>query len=87
MKISIEIANLLNPEGCDVYFLNRPPARNVKRPDEIASHFVNKPSGFTPITKTLNKVLLNNPPTVLNEKKLLVVIVTDGEPTDSEGEF
>lgn len=23
IKISIEIANILNPEGCDVYFLNR----------------------------------------------------------------
>jgi len=30
----------------------------------------------------LNTVLRNNMPNVLNDKKLLVVIVTDGEPTN-----
>lgn len=85
IKISIEIANAVNPDGCDVYFLNRRMVKNVKKPEEISSSFKKKPSGFTPITKRLTTVLRNNMPNVLNDKKLLVVIVTDGEPTSPEG--
>ena len=84
-RISIEIANLFNTNGCDMYFLNRPMAKGVRVPDEIAPYFVNKPSGFTPITKIFTKVLKSNPVTVLGDRKLLIVIVTDGEPTDNEG--
>jgi len=85
IKISIEIASVVNPEGCDVYFLNRRMVKNVKKPEDIASSFKRSPGGFTPITKMLTTVLRNNMPNVLNEKKLLVVIVTDGEPTNVEG--
>ena len=31
INISIEIANIVNPEGCDVYFLNRRMVKNVKK--------------------------------------------------------
>ena len=60
-------------------------ARGIKRPEEIAGNFANKPSGFTPITKILLSVLKTNTQAVLGERKMLVVIVTDGEPTDGEG--
>ena len=85
MHISIEIASILNEDGCDVYFLNRPMAKNVKQFDELKRSFQIKPSGLTPITMILNKVLKNNMPNELNERKLLVIIVTDGEPTNIEG--
>ncbi len=85
INISIEIANIVNPEGCDVYFLNRRMVKNVKKSEDILSSFKHLPGGFTPITKILTKVLKNNMPNVLNDKKLLVIIVTDGEPTDSYG--
>ena len=87
IKISIEIANTVNPEGCDVYFLNRRMVKNVKKPDDILNSFKRSPGGFTPITKRLTTVLKDNMPNVLNDKKLLVVIVTDGEPTDLYGLF
>ena len=86
-RISIEIANFFNPEGCDIYFLNRPMAKSIHMADEISSHFVDKPSGFTPITKIFSTVLKNNTASVLADKKLLIVIVTDGEPTDNEGKY
>ena len=85
MNISIEIASILNEDGCDVYFLNRPMAKNVKQFEELKRSFQIKPSGLTPITMILNKVLKNNMPNELNERKLLVIIVTDGEPTNIEG--
>lgn len=41
------------------------------------------PNGYTPICRTLNTVFKDNES--LRERKLLVVIVTDGEPTDEHG--
>lgn len=46
--------------------------------------FDDKPSGYTPLAKVFNQVLNDNEQYV-NEQKLLVVIVTDGEPTDEFG--
>jgi hypothetical protein len=43
IKISIEIANTVNPEGCDVYFLNRRMVKNVKKPEDILNSFKRSP--------------------------------------------
>jgi hypothetical protein len=83
--ISIEIASKINSDGCDVYFLNRRMTKNVKKPQDIIMSFKRTPTGFTPITKVFNLVLKNNAPNTLNDRKLLVIIVTDGEPTDCYG--
>lgn len=78
--------NIFNPNGCtDVYFLNRPTAHGVRTAEDLAAHFVQPPNGYTPIASLLNKVLNDNRQTALAERKLLVVIVTDGEPTDDQG--
>ena len=52
---------------------------------DFFNYFHEKPNGFTPLTRTLNLVLNDNPPHVLGERKLLIVIATDGEPTDTQG--
>ncbi len=62
-------------------------AKNVNKIEELKRQFLNKPSGFTPLTKIFNMVLKN---TILSHEphekhKLLIVIVTDGEPTNAEG--
>lgn len=92
IKISIEIANTVNPTGCDVHFLNRPMASNVNDFEELKAKFHNKPSGFTPITKIFRKVLATHSNSQLlntntRPKKMLVVIITDGEPTDLNGKL
>ncbi|CAF0868609.1 unnamed protein product [Brachionus calyciflorus] len=84
-KISIELANIFNHNGTDIYFLNRPPARNIRSADELVTHFHDKPSGYTQLTPILNEVLNNNNRDMLADKKLLIIIVTDGEPTDFNG--
>jgi hypothetical protein len=53
IKISIEIANTVNPEGCDVYFLNRRMVKNVKKPDDILNSFKRSP-GFIKLILNLN---------------------------------
>ncbi len=61
--------------------------KNVRKFDELKPRFKSKPSGLTPITAILSKVLKNNMPNSLSEKKLLTIIVTDGEPTNTEGKI
>lgn len=68
-----------------MYFLNRPMARGVSSPDELVPYMVSRPNGYTPLARVLGTVLSNNSPQFLGEKKLLVIIVTDGEPTDDGG--
>ena len=63
--------------------------KNVNRFEELQTNFKTKPGGFTPMSKIFNIVLKNaqQPNLDLNEKpkKMLIVIVTDGEPTDLNG--
>jgi hypothetical protein len=87
-KISVEIATLFDPEGCDLYFLNRKPSpvHNVSHESQVIPLFKNKPKGFTPLPRVLEQVLadINR---YVNEKKLLIIIATDGEPTDDNGKL
>lgn len=84
VSIVVEIASLVCSDGIDVYFLNRPPVLNVTNVAMLNDSFVPRPSGYTPIYKALKKVFdLNR--SLLAEKKLLVVLATDGEPTDDFG--
>ena len=84
-RIFLEIANIFNEDGTDIYFLNRPMAQNILSFDQLLPHFQIKPSGFSPISRVLNTVLANNNNTNLREKNLLIIIITDGEPTDDTG--
>jgi len=65
--------------------------KNVIKFEELQNIFRTKPGGFTPMTKIFNIVMKNGQQNFLelNEKpkKMLVVIVTDGEPTDMDGLF
>jgi len=60
IKISIEIASVVNPEGCDVYFLNRRMVKNVKKPEDIASSFKRKPSEFLSISNCVFEQSIQN---------------------------
>ena len=86
-NISIEIASVFDPNGCDIYFLNRTPSplRNVSQPSDLITHFNLKPNGYTPLARVLKNVLNDNLTPDQTEKKLLIIIATDGEPTDDSG--
>ena len=79
-RIAIEVTNVFDREGVDVYFLNRPPAKCVKNMNDLEPYFLDPPSGFTPMTRVLRGVLAQ--PEYFFDKYLVVVIVTDGEPTN-----
>ena len=48
-NISIEIASIFNPNGCDIYFLNRypSPVRDITDSSQLVNYFRDKPQGFT----------------------------------------
>jgi hypothetical protein len=68
----------------DLYFLNRPPILNVTDPSQVQVAFQSPPNGFTPLSKAFRYILSAKRAT-LAEKKLLVLIFTDGQPTDDHG--
>jgi len=86
-SISIELATVFNTNGCDIYFLNRfpSPVKNILDSSQLINYFRDKPAGLTPINRVLNQVLADNPPHVLGERNLLIILATDGEPTNQLG--
>jgi len=82
----MDIACVMDSDGPDVYFLNRPDAKNVTSHDQIAHLFAAPPSGSTPLVKTFNRVIADKIST-LGEKKLLVIIITDGLPDEGIAAF
>jgi uncharacterized protein with von Willebrand factor type A (vWA) domain len=81
--MAVDIANLFNNGGTNVYFLNRPPMRNVIEVCGLAAYFDIQPTGATPLAIRLQEVIDENPST--EENKMLIIIVTDGEPSDQLG--
>lgn len=75
----IKIAMALEHDGIDLYFLNRQGQKNVKRWEDIQHLFDNEPNGSTPLSKAVRTIISEKS---IGEKKLLLVIATDGEPND-----
>ncbi len=64
--------------------MNRPAIYTINNPNQLDDIFNIKPKGFTPLPRVLTQVL-NEHAQLSTQKKLLVIIVTDGEPTDDKG--
>ncbi|KAJ3411694.1 hypothetical protein HDV05_001804 [Chytridiales sp. JEL 0842] len=84
----VEIATCLDADGIDIHFLNREPLRAVTSTEQLSVIFSIPPSGYTPIARSLRIILNERRQKVLRtgeSKKLLIVIATDGQPTDENG--
>ena len=68
-----------------MYFLNRPGFNRVASSAQVAAAFGPPPSGFTPLAAAVTRILVEKA-SVIAEKKLLLVIATDGEPTNTSGQ-
>ena len=84
-NVSIEIASVFNQNGSDLYFLNRPVMKNVSVSSQLAQCFREKPQGVTPLTRIVQNIINDNSSHELSGKNLLLIITTDGEPTDADG--
>lgn len=83
-EISIEIASVFDSNGCDVHFLNKGPFNKIMHASQLEQQFREGPGGYTPLANAFNAVLSQNRDEI-REKKLLVIVVTDGQPTDTVG--
>lgn len=77
-RVTIDIAALMDKSGVDFYLLNRPPIGSVYNHSQLEGIFDTKPNGYTPIVPVLRQIL--QLPT--NDKKRLIIIITDGQPTN-----
>ncbi|CAF1260538.1 unnamed protein product [Rotaria magnacalcarata] len=84
VSTTVDISSVLDPDGLDIYFLNRPPMLRVKHSSELIPTFDSPPKGLTPITRVLRQILQAKQNEIL-ERKLLIIIATDGQPTDDYG--
>ena len=62
----------------DIYFLNRESKENVMISDDVDTLFRDPPSGFTPLITRIREIIAKIP----KGEETLLVIATDGEPSD-----
>ncbi|CAF0949327.1 unnamed protein product [Adineta steineri] len=84
VSIVVDIASVLDPDGVDIYFLNREPLFHVRNSSQLISVFAVPPAGPTPIVSVLRRVLRDKQHEI-EERKLLILLATDGVPTDNQG--
>lgn len=77
------ITEMIENSPLDVYFLNRPSIVNVQQLNQITEAFNFKPKGATPIVPILRHIL--SEPYDPSYAGRIVIICTDGEPTDEQG--
>lgn len=79
-SIIVDIAATMDRNGVDVYFLNRPPITNITHHSQLNSAFAKRPKGGTGIAHILRSIFA-----VKRDTPRLVVLATDGQPTDVNG--
>ncbi|CAF0937588.1 unnamed protein product, partial [Didymodactylos carnosus] len=72
VSIVVDIASVMDPDGVDIYFLNRQPLFHVKNSTELITTFAVPPAGPTPIVPILRKVLQDKQAEI-EERKLLIL--------------
>lgn len=81
----IEISTCVNPNGLDLYFLNRDKQLGINSMAGLSPIFANEPKGSTGITAKLIQIYNDKKALLVNGKQLLIIVISDGEPTDSTG--
>lgn len=84
-SIVVDLAAILDPDGIDIFFLNRPPVLHVFDSRQLDEVFSQLPLGSSPITRVLSYVL-DLKRSRVNDRKLMILIATDGVPTDANGQ-
>ncbi|CAF2740699.1 unnamed protein product [Rotaria sp. Silwood2] len=85
VNIVVDICAVMDSNGVDVYFLNRDPVLNVTNAQNMRHVFNSPAKGLTPLVPALRKILAAKR-SLTFEKKLLILIATDGAPTNERGQ-
>lgn len=81
-SVIIEFVTAINPSGLDIYFLNREKVCGVTTLAGLQSVFSAVPNGSTPLIGSLKRIYAEKINYVSSKRKLLIITITDGEPTD-----
>ncbi|CAF1479277.1 unnamed protein product, partial [Adineta steineri] len=86
VSVVIILANIFDRNGVDIYFFNRKPVFNVRNSKDLISIFAIPPEEYHPtlIARVLRKVFQDKKKEI-EEGTLLILLATDGEPTDDYG--
>ncbi|CAF3321160.1 unnamed protein product [Rotaria socialis] len=84
VSIVVDLASVFDPDGVDIYFLNREPMFHVRNSQQLIPIFAVPPAGPTPIVPVFRRVLRDKQNEIA-ERKLLILLATDGVPTDNQG--
>lgn len=79
--VIIEFVTSINPNGVDIYFLNRTGLRNVTDITGLQQVFSDLPNGSTPLIGAL-QAIYRDKAYIPTDRQLLIVVVTDGEQSD-----
>ncbi len=83
-SITVDLAACLDPDGIDIRFLNRPGFTNVATSAQVGGAFQPPPGGYTPLVRAV-QAIFEEKAAVIRERKMLLIILTDGQPTDDRG--
>lgn len=81
VSIIVNIVASISHEGTSIYFLNQPQLLQIHNPSELEESFSKEPFGSTPLITTLKKIY-EKKAEITDHKKMLIVVITDGEPSD-----
>lgn len=83
----LDISLIFDPLGMDVHFLNRSPLNNIRDINTLVPHFRRSPSGGTPLVTKLNEISRMYQRSDYYRISKLLIIATDGEPSDDEHHY
>jgi len=78
----IDFVTPINRRGLDLYFMNRGKVLNVTDCSGLSNIFSSLPNGSTPLLTSLQTIYNDKRSVTNSSHKLLILVVTDGEPTD-----
>lgn len=80
VAVLVEFVISINPNGLDIHFLNRPSVTGITSVSGLQGVFSVPPTGGTPLITRLSDVMMSTHQE--DNKIVLVIVITDGEPTD-----
>ena len=78
----IDFITATSEHGMDITFLNRPGVQRVTGLPGLQPLFADLPQGSTPLGRAIDNILTQRAATLAPGRQLLLVVATDGEPSD-----
>jgi len=82
INVTIKIATIFDEDGIDIYFLNRNNVFGITDYNQMNDILINEPYGTTPLAKKVSEIFERYSNSI---KPVLLVIATDGVPTNDYG--